>query len=127
MGQVWQWLNPETALPLDMKVVATLPSGEVVLRPVDPQEAENNFPRREVVFKGKTTWEHPGPFYWVDETHAQKTQDSILKLEAQIKTQKDPGKLRSLEVVLADMYAYQPGDLLAHEAWSVWDNMGLCD
>lgn len=125
VGQVWDWLNRQTCLPLKMMVVATLPSGCVVLRPLDLQEAESNFPRQEVVLKGKTSWEHPGPFYWVDEEYARKNQESLTKLEAQRKNLKEPFKICALETQLADMYPYQAGDLLAHEAWSVWADMDI--
>jgi hypothetical protein len=86
----------DSPLVLPLTVVSTSPTGEVVLRPRDPQRAETMFPLRETLFKGKPTTTRHCPFAWVEERQAKGSKGE-----------------------------YQVGDLLAHEAWDVWDHMHL--
>ena len=122
-GQTWSW--EKGGLRFELAVVAVLPCGEVVLRPKQGQNADAVFPAREVDLKGKTTVAHVGPFVWVEAGQAEAAKGSIQKLTAQRQTMKDPDKIRDLDRKLADLFPYEPGDLLANEAWSVWDDMSL--
>ncbi len=100
-GQRWVFVKPTadgTLRPteewLDLTVVSTSESGEVVLRPLDPQMADRTFPVRETTFKGKPTTTRDCPFMWVEERQAKGSEG-----------------------------AYKPGDFLVHEAWDVWSHM----
>lgn len=90
-GQLWTY-----SADLILKVISTSSCGEVVLRPTNPQAAEQRFPLREVTFKGKPVATRDCPFLWADERQARGSNGTI-----------------------------QEGDLLCHEAWDVWKDMHL--
>jgi len=77
-----------------LAVVSTSATGEVVLRPSNPAHADRLFPMHETTFKGKPVTDRRCPFLWVTERMAKGSDGT-----------------------------YQPGDLLVHEAWSVWGSM----
>jgi hypothetical protein len=98
VGQRWSFIRRESTSPvLLLAVISTSADGSVVLRPEDPQLAEQFFPEVETVFKGTPTRTREGcPFKWVDDSAAKGSKGQ-----------------------------YKPGDLLVHEAWSVWSDMRL--
>jgi hypothetical protein len=82
---------------LQLTVVSTSPEGEVVLRPEDPQVADQLFPDVEGTFKGAPIRTRKGcPFKWVN-----------------------------ADIARASKGRYQVGDLLTHEAWACWADMHL--
>ena len=62
---------------------------------------------------------------WVSAGHADSSVNELRRLTGQLDREKDPQKKRNLESMLANTFAYAPGDLLAHEAWDVWGDMHL--
>ncbi len=94
-GQQWGYYKKEPVILFT--VISTSTEGEVLLRPADPQQVETVFPEVETVFKGKPTRSREGcPFKWVDDNMAKGSKGQ-----------------------------YKTGDLLVHEAWTVWADMGL--
>jgi len=94
VGQLWGFFpTGDLSDVMLLKVVSLSPEGMVVLRPDSAMDVDRLWPLKETEFKGKTVMTREGcPFQWV-----------------------------TLEAAKAAKGAYEYGDLLTHEAWSVWE------
>jgi hypothetical protein len=93
-GQVWGFFPTGNLSDVVLlRVVSLSPDGMVVLRPDNAKDVDRLWPLKETVFKGKTILTREGcPFQWV-----------------------------TLEAAKGAKGAYEYGDLLTHEGWSMWE------